>query len=57
MEGWRAQEGPTADWRLDLLIPAAASSGIKLDVLYDLSVSLDDKSFRQLMGRLSTSPM
>ncbi len=48
--------GRNADWRLDLLIEAAQASGVSLDELYGASVNLDDISFRQLMGRLSTSP-
>lgn len=43
--------------RLDAMIEAAKKSGILLDDVYEMSLALDDMAFRQLMGRLSTSPM
>lgn len=43
--------------RLDAMIDAALRSGVLLDDLYEMSLGLDESSFRQLIGRLSTSPM
>lgn len=47
----------TNDDRLDMVIEAARASGFTVDAVYGVSANLDDISFRQLIGRLSTSPM
>lgn len=45
------------DARIDSMIEAAIGSGLTLDEVYEMSETLDDTAFRQLMGRLSLSPM
>ena len=57
----RIQKYPIAEMqrqesRLDQMISMARDSGITLDDIHEMSVGLDDNSFRQLMGRLSSSP-
>lgn len=42
--------------RLNVLLEVRIETGVSLDYLYDISADMDEISFRQLMGRLSTSP-